>query len=757
MKKNRVVRVVMLAAAALWAAHLAGCRWPWEPEVEPECSVSPTSVDFGEVPIANFVDRQVTLKNVGEGALRGTVGLSEASGRGCFEILDGAGTYHLDGGESRSVTVRFTPDTTAAMAGTIHAGAGCADVGLTGTGVALPQFCMVVPDSLDFGGVDVGEVRTQTFAIYNVGATALAGTLRVRGGQDADYSIAGDTTYSLPPEASAAFEVRFEPVLAGTRVSAVETGLAACVDVACTGEGRSTEPPITTITRGPCPSGSCGLTGTSVRFAWTHYSPHGAPVDSVFYKLDVGTVESEVDPSWTRVPAECTYVSFTDVERLYPISGAYNSFAVVAQDVYGLREQTLEAGRNWCCFDPVPGLSAEVEIDGGILGTRNNKVTGGPTHPDAVSEVFRGVEIAFSWTADASAYGATIVAYRYALEDTTHWSPWYVGGTRYPDDGSSFVPTAGNHAIYVQALDDAGTVSLCYLKYYVEPGPTTGLTMPVLVVDDSQFSGLAAAAGGWIPGEADAVESEFFEGILEGYDYLEWDCLSRQAAPPVSLVGRCRTVIWYVDDCDGSGENALSEVFRGTRYLDSYVQVGGNLILFGTIPAVYLDPDCRSVSHYPFRYDSPCVPGQPVPISYTAFGLSELTFVPEHVFGGARSQFPAQYPNLPLGETWPFFGYPAPDDSSYLWEVEAFDPGDVNTAVHAIPTYDFRYLVAAGQDSQAVMQGQHCALIVDNAADPATGSTAYFGWALVWCEWDSVAAFMREFLTTACGESPGLP
>ena len=52
------------------------------------------------------------------------------------------------------------------------------------------------------------------------------------------------------------------------------------------------------------------------------------------------------------------------------------------------------------------------------------------------------------------------------------------------------------------------------------------------------------------------------------------------------------------------------------------------------------------------------------------------------------------------------------------------------------------------------MSLRHCSLIVDNRDDPTTGSTAYFGWAPIWCDWDSVAAFMEKFLTEVCGESP---
>ncbi|GEM_PF-2739365 len=513
--------------------------------------------------------------------------------------------------------------------------------------------------------------------------------------------------------------------------------------------------PITTITRGPCERNYCGPTGKNVLYEWTSFDPDGGEIDSFYYKMNLSEGLAEVvDETWTRVGSDCSYVRFADVEAIYRDTGRFNSFAVLAKDNAGSLERVLVHGQNWCCFDPMTGTETGIIINGGILGTRNNRADAGPSNIKAVSEIFRGVEISFRWEGNASHYGGNVVGYRYAVEDTTVWSTWYIDNTEYPADGGTFLPTVGNHVLYVQTLDDLGTVSLCYFKYYVEAGPVVGTSQAMLVVDDSEFSGLPVRLGSWLPHEADEREAEFFERIFSGYTITEFDCLDQgRIPPPVSLVGRFRNVFWYVDDYDETS-NELQEIFRaGTRYLDSYVKVGGNLILSGYLPAHYLDGDCRFNFNYPFRYDEMfCDEGQQIPFSYSGLGLLELNLVGSDRFLGASSVYPAQYPSLPQGGAWPF-----PPGEDPISTVEAFAPNGINATVNAIPIYDFDYFVAAGEDSESVVSWRHCSLLVDNSDDVSTGSTAYFGWSLIWCDWDSVGGFMERFLTDVCNEPPTSP
>jgi subtilisin family serine protease len=95
-------------------------------------SVSPTSRNFGSVPLGSSEDRSFTVQNLGGGVLSGVASVSAP-----FSIVSG-GSYSLAAGASQAVTVRFTP----AAAGTSSAnvsfsGAGGASRVAIGTGIAV--------------------------------------------------------------------------------------------------------------------------------------------------------------------------------------------------------------------------------------------------------------------------------------------------------------------------------------------------------------------------------------------------------------------------------------------------------------------------------------------------------------------------------------------------------------------------------------------------------------------------------------------
>ncbi len=227
--------------------------------------------------------------------------------------------------------------------------------------------------------------------------------------------------------------------------------------------------PITEIVRGPCERNYCGLTGHNVLFEWGAFDPDGGRVDSFFYRLNTTDgLSSNVDSSWSRVGSDCTYVRLENVQGTFATTGIFNSFAVLAEDNSGARERLLVMGQNFCCFDVVGSCPPVVSIDGGVLGTRVYGIDGGPQHVNYVSEVAEGIPVSFQWEAEASNW-TNLMGYRYALDDTTLWSAWSLGITRYPEDGSTFVPAVGSHVFYVQAVDDAGYRGECWLKYDVLP------------------------------------------------------------------------------------------------------------------------------------------------------------------------------------------------------------------------------------------------------------------------------------------------
>ncbi len=202
----------------------------------PVCSVVPDTLDFGTVLIGAYKDTTFTITNTGADTLIGDV--SEACGE--YSIVSGGGPYNLAADESLTVTVRFEPTAAGTQTCTVETGQEiCTDVFCTGWG-ENPPVCSVVPDTLDFGTVDIGTYADIAFTITNTGGSVLTGDVTEACGE---YSIvSGGGPYSLTAGQFVTVTVRFEPTLEGTQTCTVETGQAICSDVFCTGVGE--EPPV---------------------------------------------------------------------------------------------------------------------------------------------------------------------------------------------------------------------------------------------------------------------------------------------------------------------------------------------------------------------------------------------------------------------------------------------------------------------------------------------------------------------------------
>ena len=103
----------------------------------------------------------------------------------------------------------------------------------------IPPICGVDPDSLGFGTVMVGDSLDLTFTITNTGGGTLSDTVSEA---CEDYSLVGDSTYSLMAGQSDTFTVRFKPQSAGTKICTIGTGNDICSDVDCFGEGQEYSP-----------------------------------------------------------------------------------------------------------------------------------------------------------------------------------------------------------------------------------------------------------------------------------------------------------------------------------------------------------------------------------------------------------------------------------------------------------------------------------------------------------------------------------
>jgi hypothetical protein len=100
----------------------------------PLISVSPSSLNFGNVNVGGSSDKNFTVKNNGGGVLTGT-----ATTNPPFSIVSG-GSYSLSAGQSQTVTVRLAPTSAGTFLGNVSfTGGGGASRAVNGAGVIPPN------------------------------------------------------------------------------------------------------------------------------------------------------------------------------------------------------------------------------------------------------------------------------------------------------------------------------------------------------------------------------------------------------------------------------------------------------------------------------------------------------------------------------------------------------------------------------------------------------------------------------------------
>ncbi|HVP58897.1 MAG TPA: choice-of-anchor D domain-containing protein [bacterium] len=199
-------------------------------ETAPACQIYPASLNFGTVAVGSHADSSFTITNTGAGTLSGTVSISCDQ----YSITLGSGAYSLGAGESRTVTVRFTPTSAGTKTCTVSTGTSCANLGCTGVG-EVAAVCHVSQTSLNFSTVTIGSTSDLTFSIKNTGGGTLTGT--VSEACDHYSIVSGSGAFSLTASESVVVTVRFAPTSAGTKTCTVHTGTS-CDSVSCTGVGE---------------------------------------------------------------------------------------------------------------------------------------------------------------------------------------------------------------------------------------------------------------------------------------------------------------------------------------------------------------------------------------------------------------------------------------------------------------------------------------------------------------------------------------
>jgi photosystem II stability/assembly factor-like uncharacterized protein len=129
----------------------------------PGLAVSPSSLDFGTVPVGGTKDLTLTISNTGVGTLTGT-----ATATAPFSVASG-GSFSLDTGGTQTVTIRFSPSGAGATTGSVSFTSNGGGASVTLSGSAIEQGGSVfIPIVLSVAGLK-GAFFTSELTLTNRG------------------------------------------------------------------------------------------------------------------------------------------------------------------------------------------------------------------------------------------------------------------------------------------------------------------------------------------------------------------------------------------------------------------------------------------------------------------------------------------------------------------------------------------------------------------------------------------------------------
>ncbi len=225
--------------------------------VQPQISVVPASVSFGNVTVGLGNTQTITLSNPGSANLS----VSQATLTGAGFALSGL-TLPLTvaPGQSTTFTVSFTPTVASSATGSLslvsNAPGSPLAVALSGTGVAPILQLSANPASLSFGNVTVGSSGTQTVTLTNTGNSSVSISQITASG--AGFSSSGLTPpLTLTAGQSTTFSVICAPATAGSltgSVTVVSNATNSPTTITLSGTGVQVISPSVTLTWDPSTS-----------------------------------------------------------------------------------------------------------------------------------------------------------------------------------------------------------------------------------------------------------------------------------------------------------------------------------------------------------------------------------------------------------------------------------------------------------------------------------------------------------------------
>jgi hypothetical protein len=187
-------------------------------------AVTPEVVFFGNVPVGESGQRTVMVTNTGSAQFNGSFGSMNSASS--FRVdNNGTGSFMLDPGQTRAVTVTFSPTAAGVQRDSLLLnveGAGAPTmIQFVGSGVNISgggqeSVITIAPASIDFGNVTVGSTMQRQFTITNPSSTAtLNGSVA---NPSFPFYIQGSNagTFSLAPGENRTVTVAYSPTFAGS-------------------------------------------------------------------------------------------------------------------------------------------------------------------------------------------------------------------------------------------------------------------------------------------------------------------------------------------------------------------------------------------------------------------------------------------------------------------------------------------------------------------------------------------------------------
>ena len=225
---------------------------------QPQLSVIPTSVSFGDVAVGTPNTQTITLINSGTANV--TISQATPSGNG-FSITGLTVPLTLSAGQRTSFNVAFAPASAGSVTGSLSlvndASNSHSTIALSGTGVTSTLLLTASPSSLSFGNVTVGSNSTpQTVTLTNSGNSSVSiSQIHVSG---RGFSASGLTApLTLAAGRTASFSVVFASTTAGTATGNVSlvSNATNSPTIALSASGVQPIPLARTLSWNPSPSG----------------------------------------------------------------------------------------------------------------------------------------------------------------------------------------------------------------------------------------------------------------------------------------------------------------------------------------------------------------------------------------------------------------------------------------------------------------------------------------------------------------------